>query len=379
MKITAAFRTPEEAQAFLKEVQTLKKKQEKPTPPTNLNSSDLNDWYSQQRQFELQERKKRIEAETLLRGYRGSKLDIHSFASQSSKSGSGAVHVHFPSEPKKKSNGIGNGNGNGNGIVFEGSIVVKEGIDHVLDQVDKLEREVNSLTVDGDDDDENEHPGDGVEEELELENGAYISASSDEGMIGEEQELSPVEKDISEVEEGDKDESEATVEEMPEEEVEVVDDSAEDAIIEEDDKDSTEVETEEPVADDDAVAETEEIVNVEEEAVATEEETIEEDAKSTDSDQEPVEEPADEEEIQEDSSVADAEEIQEDSPVAADAIQKDYTCSEEEKKNDERDTEGNATAALNPEASKDGWRFLISRGKFQDIYMTCQVTAYLQT
>jgi len=301
---------------------------------------------------------------------------LDSFASQShngsaSASASGAV----PSEPKKKSNGI----------VVEGSIV-EEGIDHVLDQVGKLEREVNSLSVERDDDDE--HSGDGGEEELELEDGAYISASSDEGMIGEGQEFShvpkeeipgEVEKDVSEVEEGDKDESDATAAEIPKEEVE--DDSAEDAIIEEDDKDSTDVETEEPVANDDAVAESEEIVSVaEEEAVTTEEETIEEDAKSTNSDQEPVEEPADEEEIQEDSSVADAKEIQEDSPVAADAIQKDYTCSEEEKKDDDgRDTEGNATAAVNPETSEDGWRFLISRGKFQEIYMTCQVTTDLQT
>jgi len=166
----------------------------------------------------LNERKKRIEAETLLRGYRGSKLD--SFESQS-----GAV----PSSPKRKSNGI----------VVEGSIVV-EGIDHVLDQVGKLEREVNALNVDED----NEHSGDGGEEELE--DGAYISASSDEEMIGDEQEFSDVpkeeildeaEKDVSEVVEGDKDEESDAVEEIADEEVE--DDSTED---------STKVETEEPVA-----------------------------------------------------------------------------------------------------------------------------------
>jgi len=46
------------------QVQTSAKKQDTPTPPTNLNSSDLNDcWYSKQHQFELEEeRKKRIEA-----------------------------------------------------------------------------------------------------------------------------------------------------------------------------------------------------------------------------------------------------------------------------------------------------------------------------
>jgi len=329
IQIAAAFRTPEEAQAFLKEVQTAKKKQEKPAPPTHLNSSDLNDWYSQQRQFDLNERKKRIEAETLLRGYRGSKLD--SFESQS-----GAV----PSSPKRKSNGI----------VVEGSIV-EEGIDHVLDQVGKLEREVNVLNVDKD----NEHSGDRGEEELE--DGAYISASSDEEMIGDEQEFSDVpkgeipeeaEKDVSEVVEGDKDESDA-VEEIPDEEVE--DDSAED---------STKVETEEPVANDDAVAESEseEIASVaEEEAINIEEEKIEEDVKPINSDQEPVEEPADEEEIQEDSSVADAGPP----PVAADAIKKDDVCSEEEKKDDGHGIEGNATAAVNPETGEDGWRFLISR------------------
>ena len=45
------------------QVQTSAKKQETPTPPTNLNPSDINDWYSKQSQFELEEeRKKRTEA-----------------------------------------------------------------------------------------------------------------------------------------------------------------------------------------------------------------------------------------------------------------------------------------------------------------------------
>ncbi len=67
---SAIFRTPEEAEEYLSKLQKIKKARTKPTPPTHLKSSDLNDWYSQQRQFELQERKKREEAELLLRGYR---------------------------------------------------------------------------------------------------------------------------------------------------------------------------------------------------------------------------------------------------------------------------------------------------------------------
>ncbi len=54
----------------MSKLQKIKKARTKPTPPTHLKSSDLNDWYSQQRQFDLQERKKRDEAELLLRGYR---------------------------------------------------------------------------------------------------------------------------------------------------------------------------------------------------------------------------------------------------------------------------------------------------------------------
>lgn len=74
IKSIETFRTPEEAEAFLREVQSAKKKQDKPVPPTNLNSSDLNDWYSKQRQFELEQRKRREEAETLLRSYRSTSV-----------------------------------------------------------------------------------------------------------------------------------------------------------------------------------------------------------------------------------------------------------------------------------------------------------------
>ena len=81
------FRTPEEAQAYLTTVRTIKNKHEKPTPPANLKAADLNDWYAQQRQRELAERKNREEAEAFIRGYR-SKLN----------------HVIIPTSPSRGGN-----------------------------------------------------------------------------------------------------------------------------------------------------------------------------------------------------------------------------------------------------------------------------------
>lgn len=54
--------TPEEAEAYLNEIRMKKKDKTVPKPPTNLQSSEINDWYSQQRKMHLDEQKKRIEA-----------------------------------------------------------------------------------------------------------------------------------------------------------------------------------------------------------------------------------------------------------------------------------------------------------------------------
>lgn len=64
--------TPEEAKTFLAEQKNASKKGTiKPTPPQGLSSGDLDSWYTQQKQRELEARKKREEAEAILRGYRG--------------------------------------------------------------------------------------------------------------------------------------------------------------------------------------------------------------------------------------------------------------------------------------------------------------------
>jgi len=86
------FRTPEEAKAYLDSVRIIKNKQEKPTPPTNLSSADLNDWYSQQRQRELTLRKNKEEAEAFLRGYR-STMTYGGGPPSPSRRGSGNSHI----------------------------------------------------------------------------------------------------------------------------------------------------------------------------------------------------------------------------------------------------------------------------------------------
>lgn len=112
---SAIFRTPEEAQEYLSKLRKIKKERTKPTPPTNLKSSDLNDWYSQQRQFELQERKKREEAESLLRGYRA-KYENGSDLNKTISSTNGSM-------------------------IAEGSIEIEENIT-VSDEIQKYEKDV---------------------------------------------------------------------------------------------------------------------------------------------------------------------------------------------------------------------------------------------
>ena len=69
---SASFMTPEQAKAFLAEQKNASKKGTvQPTPPSGLSSGELDSWYSQQKAKQAEERRKREEAEAILRGYRG--------------------------------------------------------------------------------------------------------------------------------------------------------------------------------------------------------------------------------------------------------------------------------------------------------------------
>jgi putative glutathione S-transferase len=114
----AGFLTPEQAQTYLAELRLNKKTKEKPTPPTNLPSSELNDWYTQQRRMQLNEQKKRIEAEKLLRGYR-SKLD----------------HVN------KNTNSPVRRRKSDDSIHVDVADITEEGIDNVMLAVENLEKD----------------------------------------------------------------------------------------------------------------------------------------------------------------------------------------------------------------------------------------------
>ena len=69
---SASFMTPEQAKAFLAEQKNASKKGTvQPTPPSGLSSGELDSWYSQQKAKQAEARRKREEAEAILRGYRG--------------------------------------------------------------------------------------------------------------------------------------------------------------------------------------------------------------------------------------------------------------------------------------------------------------------
>ena len=275
----AVFRTPEEAEIYLKQVQTSKNKQEKTIPPTNLNSTDLNDWYSKQRQFDLEERKKRTEAETLLREYR-SKFDYDASSS-----------------PQKKNNGTN---------IVQGSIIVEEGIDRVLDQVEKLEQEVVILSADEDA---------GYSRQADVNdnsNEPEISGSVEEKMITDEDE------DISDV---------AKVEE---------DKCAEDVNIKDQNIRQTDGDAVDVEANADFVDSSSAIEEIEEEEFG-------------ESDDKPMKDLANTEDIEEEA-------------LVVDAIKMDHECLKDEKKEDSIDIEVMENAK-DPDTSEEGWRFLISRGK----------------
>ena len=62
--------TPEEAEAYIKDYAKRKKESQTPAPPSNLSSTDLNNWQNQQRARDLEERKRRIEAGTVFQSLR---------------------------------------------------------------------------------------------------------------------------------------------------------------------------------------------------------------------------------------------------------------------------------------------------------------------
>ena len=68
---STTFMTPEQAKAFLAEQKIASKKGSvQPTPPSGLSSGELDSWYSQQKAEQAEARRKREEAEAILRGYR---------------------------------------------------------------------------------------------------------------------------------------------------------------------------------------------------------------------------------------------------------------------------------------------------------------------
>lgn len=72
MSVAAPLTTPEEAQAFLSAMRDKQKAQQAAAPPANLSRDGMDAWYSQQKQREQEMKKRRQEAESLLRGYRSS-------------------------------------------------------------------------------------------------------------------------------------------------------------------------------------------------------------------------------------------------------------------------------------------------------------------
>lgn len=70
---TSTFLTPEEAEAYIKSSKEHRAKNQTHTKaPSNLSKAGMNDWYHQQKNRYIEEKKKRMEAERFLRGYRQS-------------------------------------------------------------------------------------------------------------------------------------------------------------------------------------------------------------------------------------------------------------------------------------------------------------------
>ncbi len=164
----------------------MKKKNEKPKPPTNLKAGDLNDWYAQQRQRELIERKNREEAEKYLRGYR-SKFSYDTIAPANSATPvtEGSVvaeegaHVSdevgklqkgldtFPSLSFDESEEANEDEGDGDKYAVPEGGVVEEGVAHVPEEVEKLEEKIDASPTLNSDDVEETVTGDVVEADVE--------------------------------------------------------------------------------------------------------------------------------------------------------------------------------------------------------------------
>ena len=72
VSVAAPLTTPEEAQAFLASMRDKQKAQQAAAPPAHLSRDGMDAWYSQQKKREQELKKRRKEAESLLRGYRSS-------------------------------------------------------------------------------------------------------------------------------------------------------------------------------------------------------------------------------------------------------------------------------------------------------------------
>ena len=95
---SGSFLSPEEAMAYL--TKQRKKTSNPPAPPSNLTSSaEISDWYMVQRQRELEERKKREEAEAYLRAYRGNGTVFVESAQQQPQVAS--LHTPIPSKDRR--------------------------------------------------------------------------------------------------------------------------------------------------------------------------------------------------------------------------------------------------------------------------------------
>lgn len=210
IKSIETFRTPEEAEAFLREVQSAKKKQDKPVPPTNLNSSDLNDWYSKQRQFELEQRKRREEAETLLRSYRSTSVFDKNIPVSPKDNVEGRIGVVEEENTISVSSQIGKFEKEGEDIEINDNVnAVTDELDNsdvMVDDGDLLEEEKTSMTHENNDDVDDmssESPGDGSNDEDDVPTNqdlnkveANLSNNSNDNLDDEK----PVEADVNEIE-----------------------------------------------------------------------------------------------------------------------------------------------------------------------------------
>ena len=139
--------SPEEAEAFLASQRLKRKTKDIPAPPKNLSSADLNDWYGQQRQRDLEERRKREEAEAYLRGYRADFVESNN--SKESHNGDHSTYSYPPikskgSMPDAKSHIYTSPSKEADAEVCEGENEIAEAIivEEVVDCTAKIEEKI---------------------------------------------------------------------------------------------------------------------------------------------------------------------------------------------------------------------------------------------